>query len=189
MEWNLIISPPCIPFYPYTMYQNPIPKSSCQKSRKTIITQKVLVTQSSNIVHCDWHTQKHICADFQASWSVTWSHWGVDLPVDLPIWAVTVEMSYHHSCLICHFICHLIWCNMSSYSRNVKLPFLTTRSLFRGVHLTVHCILNCIIQNVKMTLHSTALGHQMPLPGGGTSAFSKCQANLMRDCKCQTHLM
>ena len=35
-------------------------------TRKTIITQKVHVTQSSNIIHCDWHTQKLICADFQA---------------------------------------------------------------------------------------------------------------------------
>ena len=39
----------------------------CQREfRKTIITQKVLVTQSSNIVHCNQHTQKPICADFQA---------------------------------------------------------------------------------------------------------------------------
>ena len=28
-----------------------------QNSRKTIVTHKILVTQSSNIVHCDWHTQ------------------------------------------------------------------------------------------------------------------------------------
>ena len=87
MAWDLCSSPPCIPFYPYTMFQNPMPKPSCHKSRKTIITQKVLVTQSSNIVHCDWktiitqkvlvtqssnivhcdrHTQKPKCADFQA---------------------------------------------------------------------------------------------------------------------------
>ena len=66
MEWDLCSSPPWVPFYPYTMFQNPMPKPSCQKSRKTIITQKVLVTQSSNIVHCDQHTQKPMCADFQA---------------------------------------------------------------------------------------------------------------------------
>ena len=60
MEWDLCSSPPWVPFYPYTMFQNPMPKPSCQKSRKTIITQKVLVTQSSNIVHCDQHTQKPI---------------------------------------------------------------------------------------------------------------------------------
>ena len=47
------------------MFQNPMLKASCQKSRKTIRTQKVLVTQSSNIVHCDQHTQKPLCADFQ----------------------------------------------------------------------------------------------------------------------------
>ena len=47
------------------MFKNPMPKPSCQKSRKTIITPKVLVTQSSNIVYCDWHTQKLIYADFQ----------------------------------------------------------------------------------------------------------------------------
>ena len=34
---------------------------------KSITTQKVLVTQSSNIVHCDWHAQKPVCADFQAT--------------------------------------------------------------------------------------------------------------------------
>ena len=54
------------PILPYTMCQNPMPKPSYKKSRKTIITQKVLVTQSSNIVHCDGHTQKPICADLQA---------------------------------------------------------------------------------------------------------------------------
>ena len=66
MAWDLCSSPPCIPFYPYTMLQNPMLKPSCQKSSKPIITQKVLVTQSSNIVHCDQHTQKPICANFQA---------------------------------------------------------------------------------------------------------------------------
>ena len=43
-----------------------MPRPSCQKFRKTLITQKVFVTQSSNIVHCDQHTQKPTCADFQA---------------------------------------------------------------------------------------------------------------------------
>ena len=44
-----------------------------------------------------------------------------------------------------------------------------------GSAMTVHSILNCILQNFKMTLHRTALGHQMPLPGGWHSlstAFS-----------------
>ena len=66
MVWDLCSSPPCIPFYPYTMFQNPMPKTSCQISRKSIIAQKVLVTQSYNIVHCNQHTQKPECANFQA---------------------------------------------------------------------------------------------------------------------------
>ena len=65
MEWDLCSSTPWAPLYNYTMFQNPIPRPFCQKSRKTIITQKVLVTQRSNIVHWDQHTQKPICADFQ----------------------------------------------------------------------------------------------------------------------------
>ena len=35
-----------------------------------------------------------------------------------------------------------------------------------GVHLTVICLLNCSLQNVKLTLCSTGLDCQMPLPGG-----------------------
>ena len=66
IEWDLGSSPPWVPFYTYTMFQKPMPKPSCQNSRLTIITQNVLVTQSSNIVHCDWHTQKPICANVQA---------------------------------------------------------------------------------------------------------------------------
>ena len=66
MEWDLCSSPPWVPFYHNTMFQNPMHKPSCQKSRKTIITQKVFVTQSAHIVHCNWHTQKPICVDFQA---------------------------------------------------------------------------------------------------------------------------
>ena len=57
------------PILPYTMFQNPMPKPSCHKSRKTLIMQKGRVTQSSNIVHGDQHTQKPICADFQAFWN------------------------------------------------------------------------------------------------------------------------
>ena len=69
MGLDLCSSHPWVPFYPYTMFQNPISIPSCQKSRKTMITQKVLVTQSSNIVHCDWHTQKLLCAYIQAFWN------------------------------------------------------------------------------------------------------------------------
>ena len=53
-------------FTPIPCFRNPMPKPSCQKSRKAIVTHKVLVTQSSNIVLCDWHSQKPKCVDFQA---------------------------------------------------------------------------------------------------------------------------
>ena len=69
MEWDLCSNAPWAQFCPYTRSQNHISKPSSQKSRKTIITQKVLVTQNSNIVHCNQHTQKPICADFQAFWN------------------------------------------------------------------------------------------------------------------------
>ena len=64
MEWYLWSNVPWVPLYPSTMFQNPMSKPSSQKSRKTIITQKVLVKQSSNIVCCDLHTQKLICVNF-----------------------------------------------------------------------------------------------------------------------------
>ena len=64
--WDISSSHPWVPFYPYTMLQNPISWPSHKKCRKSIITQKVLVTQSSIIVHCDQHTQKPISADLQA---------------------------------------------------------------------------------------------------------------------------
>ena len=68
-------------------------------------------------------------------------YWGVDLPVEMPIWALTVEISSHHSwpldistegrsasCLA----------SMSSENRNLKSPFLTTRGLYCGVDLPVN---------------------------------------------------
>ena len=66
MGWDISSSHPWVPFYPHTMLQNPISWPSHKKCRKTIITQKVLVTQSSNIVHCNQHTQKPISANLQA---------------------------------------------------------------------------------------------------------------------------
>ena len=61
----------------------------------------------------------------------------------------------------------IAFCIMSSWPEVVLL--LATRCPYEGVHLTVHCLCNCIPQHVKMTLCGTALGHQMPLLGG-TSA-------------------
>ena len=72
MGSDICSSLPWVPFYPYTMLQSPISRPSSKKCRKTIITQKVLVTQSSNIVHCDQHTQKPMCVDLQ-SFSNTFS--------------------------------------------------------------------------------------------------------------------
>ena len=55
-----------------------------------------------------------------------------DLPVDLPIWALTVEISSHHSWPLDVSTSGSWSANMSSNSRNLKLPFLTTRCLYWG---------------------------------------------------------
>ena len=106
-----------------------------QKSRKIIITHKVFVPQSFNIVHCYWYTPKPKCADFQAflntfylykltffsyfvggSSAKSFNSRNVKLPLD--------------ACGVCGSAC---WsANMSSNSRNVKLPFLTNRCLYKG---------------------------------------------------------
>ena len=64
MEWDIYSSPPWVPFYSYTMFQNPISWPSHKKCRKNIITQKLLVTQSSNIVHCNRHYPKTYMCTF-----------------------------------------------------------------------------------------------------------------------------
>ena len=84
---------------------------------------------------------------------------------------------------------------------------LTTRCLSLGVPLTVIChlncipltaehlmskqmtvsyLFNCIPQNVKLTLHSTALYHQMPLLG--VHLTESCLLNCI-SWKCQADLM
>ena len=92
---------------------------------------------------------------YQRGWSASWSanmssnsrnlklqslttrclYWGVDLPVDLPIWALTVEISRHHSWPLDASTSEgwsASWsANMSSNSRNLKSPFLTTRCLYQ----------------------------------------------------------
>ena len=62
MEWDLCSSASWVPFHSYTMFLN-IPVKIQEKS---IINHKVLVTQSSNIVHCDQHSQKPI---FKSLWT------------------------------------------------------------------------------------------------------------------------
>ena len=70
------------------------------------------------------------------SWPLDASARGVDLPVDLPIWALTVEISSHHSWPLDASTSggrSASWsANMSSNSRNLKSPFLTTRCLYWG---------------------------------------------------------
>ena len=66
-------------------------------------------------------------------------YWGVDLPLDLPLWHLIVEMLNCHSWPI--DATTGVWtasrsatwsANMTSNSRNVKLPFLTTRCHYQG---------------------------------------------------------
>ena len=67
-------------------------------------------------------------------------YWRVFLPVDLPIWALTVEISSDHSWPLDASTGgrSASWsANMSSNSRNLKSQFLTTRCLYWGVDLPV----------------------------------------------------
>ena len=57
-------------------------------------------------------------------------------------------------------------CLSTAFPRMSRCPYAATRCLYWGVHLPDQCILNCILQNVKMTLCSTALGQQMLLQRG-----------------------
>ena len=67
--------------------------------------------------------------------------WGVDQPVDWPIWALTVEISSHHSWPLdasTGWDRSASWsANMSSKRKNLKLSFLTTRCLYQGGDLPV----------------------------------------------------
>ena len=95
IEWDLCSNPPWVWFYHYTMFPNPMPQPSCQKSRKTIITQKVLVRQSSHIVHCDWHSQKPICTDFQAFlYTFPYTNWHFFIFFCLVEWSKQPKISH-----------------------------------------------------------------------------------------------
>ena len=56
MEWDLCSSVPWVPFYPCTIFQYPMSKTSCQTCNNS-----VLVTQTMCIAN-----SQTICADFQA---------------------------------------------------------------------------------------------------------------------------
>ena len=79
------------------------------------------------------------------SWLLDASTGRIDLPVDLPlylpIWALTVEMYNCYSCPLDASTggrSATLSANMSSNSRNVKLPFLTTRCQYWGVDLPLY---------------------------------------------------
>ena len=62
MEWYLCSSAPCVLFCPNTVFQNPMSKTSCQKYRKTIITQKS--TCHTKFLHSALqlaHPQSYMC--------------------------------------------------------------------------------------------------------------------------------
>ena len=68
-------------------------------------------------------------------------YWGVFLPVNWPIWALTVEISSNHSWTLDASTGgrSASWlANMSSNNRNVKSPFLTAKCLYWGVFLPVN---------------------------------------------------
>ena len=81
---------------------------------------------------------------------------GVDLPVDLPIFALTLEISCHHSWPLDASTrevpagCSL---NLSSNSRNLKSQFFTTRCLYWGVDLPVPLIIWAL--TVEISSHNT----------------------------------
>ena len=78
------------------------------------------------------------------SWPLDATTRGVDLTVDLQIWPLTVEMWNCHSWPLDATTWGVdlpldlpLWANISSHSRNVISPFLTTRCQYWGVDLPV----------------------------------------------------
>ena len=108
--------------------------------------------------HHSWPLDTSTSGGWSASWSANISsnsrnlklpslttrylYWGVDLPVEMPIWALTVEISSHHSWPLDTSTggvdLPVDLANMSSNNRNVKSPFLTAKCLYWGVFLPVN---------------------------------------------------
>ena len=88
-----------------------------------------------------------------------------DLPVDLPIWALTVEISSHHSWPLDVSTSGSWSANMSSNSRNLKLPFLTTRCLYWGDRSAVNLPI-CTL-TVEISSH-----HSWPLDASTSGSWS-----------------
>ena len=74
MGGDICSSLPWVPFTPTPCFITQYLDLPIKKCRKTIITQKVLVTHSSNIVHCNGHTQKTYMSRFANTFSLqNWS--------------------------------------------------------------------------------------------------------------------
>ena len=150
------------------MFQNPRSKPSCHKSTKTIITQKVLVTQSSNIVHCNWHTQKSISADFQAFLN-TFSLFKLTFFNFFVRRSSTKSHKFHILLILTGKITQV---NQTYVSTGLGLQM----PLLGRVHLTEGqpdpkanqdaSTGGYIWTQINWTQVSTILGHQMPLLGG-----------------------
>ena len=89
------------------------------------------------------------------------------------IWTLPpVKLTWYNSALY-----HYLMASWPKHKANVSMTWPHAAlghqmSLLEGYILSeilnkvcIQCSLNCILQNVKMTLCSTPLGHQMPLPG------------------------
>ena len=79
---------------------------------------------------------------------------GVDLPIDLPIFALTLEISSHHSWPLDASTGgrSASWlANISSNGRNLKSPFLTTRCLHQWGYLLV--VLSIWALTVEISSH------------------------------------
>ena len=63
--------------------------------------------------------------------------WGVDLPVDLPVWACNVKLPFRSIGRSMGGRSATWSAYMSFHKRNLKLPFLATRCLYWGVDLPV----------------------------------------------------
>ena len=107
----------------------------------------------------------------------------VDLPLHLPLWALTVEMWNCHSWLLdasIRGVCRSAItfgtssANMSLNSRDVKLPFLTTRCQYWGVDLPLHLPLWALTVEMwnchSWLLDATTRGVDLPALGGVRSA-------------------
>ena len=136
-----------------------------KNAEKTIVTQKVLVTQSSNIVHCNWHNQRLMCADFQA-FSNTFS-------------------------LFKLMFFHFMSGGFKQTTKNFTFCWFWLGEMHgKGLSGTYLGFEACQIQLHLFQVSMISGSWKITISGKNfTFASSKCQANLMHDCKCQADLM